>query len=116
MATATIPLLNNLTPGERLFIWRHRRGLSQSAAAKQMKTTCRVYSKWERDENTNSAVPHGAVRSELTKLEQCLLLRRRDGMLQSDLARRMDFSTGWVKALESGRSTYEDSLHAFWGV
>lgn len=118
MATATPPRLNvsELSPGERLFIWRHRKGVDQFEAAWLKKTTYRVYGKWERDENTIAACPKGTVGAELTGLEKCLLLRRRAKMTQKELAKAMSVSTGWVKVLESGRSEYEGSLHSYWCV
>lgn len=118
MATATPQGLavSDLSPGERLFIWRHRKGVDQFEAARLKKTTYRVYGKWERDEVTIAPCPKGAVGSELTRLEKCLLLRRRAKITQRELAADMSVSTGWVKVLESGRSEYEDSLHSYWCV
>lgn len=108
---------SELSTGERLYIWRNRKGFDQYKAAEHHGTTYRVYGKWERDEKPTTGKPkYVGLQAELTKLETCLLLRRRKGWTQRQLSVAMQRSHGWIKRLESGRSRYESSLHAFWGV
>jgi len=117
MAPRRKPLaVDDLTPGETLYIWRTRKGLDQEQAAETLGTSYRVYGKWERDESAAQSPKSVRVKARPSKLETCILLRRRAGMKQRELASKMLCSTGWIKVLESGRSDYEESLYDFWNV
>lgn len=68
---------NALSPGERLFIDRRRRGLTMAAAAKRHKVSQWRYQQWEHDMPTEEPLAPSVTLGELTKGECCTLARRR---------------------------------------
>lgn len=94
---------DQLTYGERWFIARRRRGLTQDAMAALHDMSVRVYNDVER----GRMIPVGSdpTVNSLTDVEQCVLLRRRTPrMTQARLARRVGVSRYWLHAMETGKA------------
>lgn len=94
--------LGALTRGERLLVDRRRRGESQSAAAKRLKTNRRQYNNWELDKDGDVKPPTVAV-GRLQAFERCLLMRRRAAYSQAKVAKQMKCSRFWLNQMEQGK-------------
>ena len=101
------------TKGESLLIWRRRSGFDQIEAAREMSVNADLYREWENDKRT-----HDQPRKSLGVLkdhEVCLLLRRRNGMKQKQLAEELGVTRLWVIRMEAGEVPC-DRLTRYWGV
>lgn len=106
-----------LSPSELLFVDRNLRSLTQRQAAKVWKTTFWVYRSWEQNPN---AVPQ-EVRTALSYLNAqeipkplaYVVLRRREGMTQSELGAELGCSRQWVNRMELGEES-DDLLDDYW--
>jgi DNA-binding XRE family transcriptional regulator len=93
--------LGTLSRGERLFIDRRRRGEGQTASAKRLKVTRRVYNGWELDKEQPEKAPVVAI-GKLQAHERCVLYRRRSGKTQAACAKKMKLSRWWFNQMERG--------------
>lgn len=98
--------------GESLVIWRRRNGLSQKQAAQVCGVSPDRYREWE---SGNVASPKRYHAGQLTPQEMCILLRRRKGWTQEELARRMGCTRTWIQNMETGKAP-ADRLRTYWGV
>lgn len=101
------------TKGEALFIWRRRRGLRQVEEAANRGVHPDVYRDWEADRR-----PDTQPRQQLGPLkphEMCVLLRRRAGMKQKELAQILGCTRLWVIKMEEGTAP-SGMLREYWGV
>lgn len=104
-----------LTPGEALYLRRRRDGLNQVAAAAKFGAHPDIYREWERDERTANQ-PH--IRASLGSIkprEHCVILRRRAGLKQRELAVIMEITRLWVLQMENGIAP-ADRLIKYWGL
>jgi len=101
---------SELSKGEKLLVYRRRRGLTQSKSAKERKVSLYTYRRWEADEL--DAVPKVSV-GRLSEAEQCFLLRKRKGMSLADAAKEIDICRWWLCQMESGEAPI-DRLLAYW--
>ena len=101
-----------LSPGEKLFIWRRRKNLNQDKAAKIFKVSVFEYKLAEYDKRQLAKLGYAEI-SVLQPHERCVLYRRRSGMKQEEIAGKLGISRNWLRQLESGK---EDpaKLLAFW--
>lgn len=101
-----------LRRNETLLIGRLRRGLSQDGAAARFGVPVKIYRSWER-----SRPPRGrawAVEPDRpTAQERCLVLRRRAGLTQAQVARHLGCSRWWVNQMENGNAPVR-ALAEFW--
>lgn len=67
--------LENLSPGERFWIWQRRHGVSRDAAAKSYAVKPQTVTDWTRDRKPD--VPEVPLKAELTPGEISSLYRRR---------------------------------------
>lgn len=102
-----------LTRGERLFIWRRRKGINQEHAAYRFKVHVDIYRDWERDKREKDQPSMNA--GSLSISETCVILRRRAGMTQRELADKMEITRLWVIQMEDGVAPI-DRLRRYWGV
>ena len=93
---------SELTPSEALLVWRRRRGYSQIEAAEHFGVSRSLYSRWERGQCEDTDCPDVRVSTALSAAEQCLILRRRRGWRQADLARALGVSRYWAGEIERG--------------
>lgn len=111
------PLLTwrDLSPPERLYVDRTRRGEDYHAAARRHGVTERTYEHWEWGIGTNCPVLK-THRKALTTGEIFVALRRRHSYSQAALAQMIGRSRQWVNALECGRDERADAqvLIDFW--
>jgi DNA-binding XRE family transcriptional regulator len=103
-----------LTPAERVFVYRMTSGLTQRQAATKWSAGFWEYRAWE--ENPN-AVPD-RVRRKLSKLDvskhlRYVILRRRHGMTQSDLAKAIGCSRQWINRMENDLES-DQLLRDYW--
>ena len=101
------------TRGESLYIWRKRRQYSQPQAAEEYGVHIDVYRDWERDVRTKDQPRRQLGQLKLSEL--CVLMRRRAGLTQRELAGQMDITRLWVVQMEAGDAP-ADRLREFWGV
>lgn len=100
------------TTGERIFIARRRLGQTQLQRAQHFGVSLPVYCAWERDEGE----PPKRVLPRFSKLaayEACVLLRRRAGKLQREVAKKLKCSRFHLNKMERGLAPCEDLL-AYW--
>ncbi len=103
-----------LTLAEKLFAYRALKKWTQRRAASFWGVGFWTYRAWE--ENPNAPPP--TVRAELPKIElskqlRYVILRRREGMTQSDLARELKVSRQWVNRMELGLES-DQLLRDYW--
>lgn len=102
-----------LTSAEKVFAHRLASGKTQKQAARKWGVSFWVYRSWE--ENPN-AVPE-RVEEAISKLDvaasRYIILRRRHGMTQSDLAVEIGCSRQWVNRMERGLEC-DDALRDYW--
>lgn len=104
-----------LTPtrGESLLIWRRRQGFNQVEAAAEYGVHPDRYRDWEADRRTADQ-----PRRHLGKLlphEVCVLMRRRAGKTQREVAAAIGLTRLWVIKMEEGAAPV-DRLREYWGV
>lgn len=99
-----------ITAGERMYVVRRRRGWTQSKAARMCGTYRSQYQLWEADaEDGAPDTPVGCLSTE----EMTLLLRRRAGLTQQQLADAIGCSRQWLVMMERGLAPI-DTLTTFW--
>lgn len=94
--------LEQLTEGEILLVWRKRHALNQHEAARQYGVSVGSYAKMERD--IVSFTPRKSPLLLLDDHERCMILRRRLGKTQKEVARDMGLSRLWVHKMETGQA------------
>jgi transcriptional regulator with XRE-family HTH domain len=96
--------IEKLTRGERLFIERRRLGESQKQAAARYEATLTRYSRWERDIEDEPLLGLQPLISAalLTPYERAVIHRRRAGITQGELARRLGRSKMHIRKIELG--------------
>jgi len=104
-----------LTDGERLFVDRRRRGLSQTRAAKRARVSYRRWCRWEDDLPTPDQAPPRVDVGKLEPHEWARLLRRRRGIKRAEVAAALGLSLAWVTEMERG-NVAADALVAYWGA
>ncbi len=107
-----------LTRGERLLIYRLRKGWNQSTAARKFKATYHTYTHWEMDRETRRFTPTilpgiPYQMEELAHHERARLYRRRAVVLQKDVAAEMGVCAWTVAKMEDGRADPTDLL-CYW--
>ncbi|QYW02154.1 hypothetical protein CPT_Sonora_051 [Stenotrophomonas phage Sonora] len=104
-----------ITPskGESLLVARRRLGLNQVDAAAAFGVHPDIYREWEADKRT-AGQPWKRLGA-LKIHEVCMLLRRRKGMTQRELAKQMGCTRLWVIQMENGEAPAE-RLREHWGV
>lgn len=101
------------TPQENLYIWRRRKNMNQVEAADALGVTVDRYRAWETGEVT-TAVPYRNA-GKLSIPEKCVLLRRRAGLTQREIAETLGCTRLWVNHMEKG-TVPVDRLQEHWGV
>lgn len=93
----------NLSPGDALTVWRHRRGWTQRQAAKWHRVKYHQYSAWELDAETETACP-GYPLGVLTEGERCLVHRRHSGLSQAAVATDLGVCVLTMRKMETGKA------------
>jgi len=101
-----------LTKGEELWVQRKRLNLTQKQMSVVYKVALDKYTHWERDERSDHI--HTYKVRDLTGGELSQILRRRVGMLQSELALAIGCSETWVRMMEKGQ-VKANRLVEYWG-
>ena len=91
------------THGELLLVWRKREEKSQSELAAQFRVTRNCWGRWERGTNV-PGVSAPIEFKDVAEHEKCMLLRRREGITQGDLAKTIGVSRWWLNQMESGKA------------
>lgn len=110
-----------MTRSESLLIWRRRKEWTQFQAAKELKMPVDRYRDFENDRKnvkdnwqeipTNQELAIG----ELKPFEVCLLLRKRAGLLQREVAAAIGVTRLWVIRMEEGKEN-ASRLRDYWEV
>ena len=101
MASFPKPYIRN---HEKLFIHRYRLNLNQTRMAGYLGLTRHRLSKLELGELKIPPKTFGISDIKLTKVEICIILRRRLGLNHTQLSGKMGVSRTWVSHMETGRS------------
>lgn len=101
-----------LTKGESLLIWRRRLGFNQIQAAGECNVQPDHYRDWEMDKREDA--PRRLL-GQLKPHELCLILRRRAGKTQREIASALGCSRLWLIHIENGNAPVE-RLCDYWGV
>lgn len=100
------------TKGESLLIWRNRTATSQVAAAESYGVSVDRYRDWEADKREDQPKVY---LGDLRQHEICLLLRRRSGKTQREVAAALGLTRLWMIKMEGGEVPIE-RLTEYWGV
>lgn len=103
----------DLTRGEKAYIIRCRRKLTQEQMAVGLGVCIAEYRAMERDEEGTTAPYYGV--GKLEPFEVCAALRRRQGINKEELALEIGVSPYWLGRMESGMASAA-TLAIFWGV
>lgn len=103
-----------VTDGDQLLVRRMRNGETQGQAADRLGVSRRLYGEWERDKvkPPRRAVPDITI---FHTHERCLLLRRKAGLTQEDVAHAIGACRYWVNQMEQGKAPVE-ALREYWGT
>ena len=97
------------TKAEKLFIDRRRRGHTQEVAAKRYRVTLTRYLSWERGDTPCPYHPKLTVR----KHEHFVIMRRRAGLTQPQLAAELGCTVQWMSRIERGIAPH-GLLERYW--
>lgn len=100
------------TRGESLLLHRRRKGMSQADAAREYGVSPDRYRDWEKDRRLRDQ-PRRHL-GQLKPHEVCLLLRRRAGKTQREVAADLGCTRLWLVQMENG-SAPVDRLREYWG-
>ena len=100
----------DITRAERLLLDRRRRGEDQAAAARRLGVGIVLYKDWERGRRR---FPRRVALGKLRRWEELMLLRRRAGLTQGELASALGCTRRWVVLMESGRAPIR-VLEEYW--
>jgi transcriptional regulator with XRE-family HTH domain len=101
-----------LEPHERLYIHRKAIGTTQRRMAEVLGMTINFYANLELGIiHRENELPN----YEISKLEECILLRRRKGWFQGQLAKELGVSRTWVNRMETGKEDPEP-LFKYWNL
>lgn len=106
---------------EKLIIDRRRRGENQTQASRRWGVSQTTYALWER--NKHNSIPETMLYEDHLQLElptqaatlseECYLKRRRAGLTQGLLAKKVGYSEEWLKRMERGEVNITP-LVAYW--
>lgn len=100
----------HLTPAERLTLFRRRKGWSQPTAARHYKVGLTSYRLWEAGKlDSLPTVQLGALKPN----EHCFILRRRSGLTQKTLAKKIGVCRFYLYGMELGQFP-ADRLMEYW--
>lgn len=100
--------IKDLTPHERFWIWRRRRGIRREDVGAEFGVLPKIITAWERGQRED--VPDVALVAELTVGEQNSLLRRRSGMTIAQLRKKTGLSHLAIIRRERGEGETEELL------
>lgn len=112
----------NLTLGERVFLSRRRKGLTQRGAAERLGLSRRQFQELEAGRVDDEYIK--GVETILTRFaaidaihdhERCVISRRRAGKSMTDMEAGTGKSRQWIYEMEAGRS-HCGLLLNFWGL
>lgn len=104
-----------LDKGERLYVWRTRKGLTQEAAALWFSVPERVYRRWESGSARSRACAPRVFVGRVELGEMCRIIRRRANKTQQDVASELGVSRVWVVQMEQGEAPVA-RLARHWGI
>lgn len=104
---------SDLTRGEKLYIARRRKGLTQI----EMSVDCGVaYGEYRAMETDDPGTkPPYITLGTLLEREAYTIMRRRSGLSRDEVADKMDVSTFWLRQMEAGAAPIK-RLAQFWGA
>lgn len=101
-----------LTNADRMLVRRLRNGETQTQAAVRLGVTRNQYIDWE----LRRSSPPSRIVPKINRLkphERCLLLRRKAGLTQEDVAFAIGCCRYWVNLMEQGKAPVE-KLVEYW--
>lgn len=103
---------SDLTRGEKLYLKRHRLGLTQLEMSVDLGVIPAQYRAMEHDVEGSKApfISLGAMKPR----EIYTILRKREGLSRAELAEQMGISEFWVRKMEKGAAPIK-RLAEFWG-
>lgn len=104
-------IIPSLTKGELLFLDRRKRGETQAQAAKRIGTNRYIYGFWERDEPIR---PYPKTNYRCKEKEEIfIIIRRRAGLTQKQMAKKLKCSENWYRMMEKGQVDNK-KLRKYW--
>lgn len=101
---------SELSPGERLKIYRRRKGLNQDAMADSLGLSLYAYRRVEEESDLCDFVP---PLGHLSQREQCYIARLRRGWTLAQAAEKIPCSRWWLRKMERGDAPI-NKLWNFW--
>lgn len=104
-------IIPSLTKGELLFLERRKRNETQAQAAARYGTSLYIYGYWERDKPIR---PYPKVKYRCREKEEIfIVIRRRAGMTQKQLAKKLKCSENWLRMMEKSQVDNK-KLREYW--
>jgi transcriptional regulator with XRE-family HTH domain len=95
-----------------MFLYRRKKALTQRACAQELGVTAVKYGRFERQDMRTVYRPEKPT-IEYSKLELCVILRKREKISQVHLARAIGISAYWLRQMEKGKCNSK-RLVDFW--
>lgn len=99
--------------GEKMFLLRKRLGLNQNRMAERIKVSSHNYKLIEYDILTPEDLEKETTVDAIEPHELCMILRRRFGIKQAEVAKKMKLCRNWFRQMETGKINCHRLL-AFW--
>lgn len=112
-----MPAMMGLSRGERLYLWRKRRGMIARDVVEHFGLSggSRTVTDMERDRVPQEVIPELILEDGVQPWERCTILRRRAGWRIVDMAERMGLSHMTILAYERGDGGWENYVE-WWSV
>ena len=108
-------LCSSLTSGERILLWRLRKGYTQGQAAGMFDVSRYQFRRWEADQTPleNEDIELATKIDTIDDREACVVYRRRDGIESRQIAGLLGLNKGYVASMETGKAS-SARLVEFW--
>ncbi len=109
---------SDLTPGEKLLIFRRREELTQAQMAEKLAVSLLAYRAMEQDAEyipCDRKIPRVSLEGKLAVWEVAVILRFRSGLTQAETAIDMDISKYWLRRMETNSAPL-DRLLEHWNL
>lgn len=107
---------SDLTPGEKLLIFRRRSELTQALMAEELGVSLLAYRAMEQDHDyipCNRKIPRVSLSGRLAVWEVAVILRFRSSLTQAQTAAQIGISKYWLRRMETNDAPL-DLLLEYW--
>lgn len=108
-------MTSDLTQGERLYVFRHRRGHDIPTMAHKLRVSTYRYRLMERDKCEQGGTITDVGVGPMTPQEKCLVMKLRSKKTSAKVAKELGCSRMWLRMMENGEAEVA-RLQEYWKV